>query len=285
MTESNLHRLNRHQLRRRQLLAALGVGSGSFFLDQALAPARAHAQQGKDDTLFIFGYFDGGWDTLLGLDPRSEAEFGSPGKGIHTGYAQLAQQDSGLAAIMAANPTGLIKPNGSNITFGPTMSNLAAHYEDLCVVRGMSMGTVTHEVGRRYFLTGKFPRGLQANGSALPTWIAHNGAKDTQLPNLVFGNETYNEGLDPTASGVVVKSSQDLFFLMNRIEEPLDGGTNAAIAQYLGAAPAPMHNSMVADWLPATMLAGPPLSCSRPATCGSTSLITSTAATLRSPPC
>ncbi len=234
--QSHLRQPHQQRLRRRQMLAALGIGSAGFFLDQALLPTAANAQEGQPDPLFVFGYFAGGWDTLLGLDPRNEQIFGTAGKAIHTAYAQLAQQDADLAAILAQNPTGLIQPAGSNIVFGPTMSNLAAHYEDLCVVRGMSMGTLTHEVGRRYFLTGKFPRGLAANGSALPTWIAHNGALDTQLPNLVFGNETYNEGLAPTASGVVVRSSKDLFYLMNRLETPLDTATDAAIANYLAAA-------------------------------------------------
>src|SRR5215210_6197621 len=43
------------------------------------------------------------------------------------------------------------------------------HWQDLTIVRGVMMDTLTHEVGRRYFITGKFPRGLAANGSALPT--------------------------------------------------------------------------------------------------------------------
>ena len=63
--------------------------------------------------------------------------------------------------------TGLVQPAGSNIAFGPAIGKLAAqHYQDLAVVRGVNMGTLTHEVGRRYFLTGKFPRGLAASGSS-----------------------------------------------------------------------------------------------------------------------
>ncbi|HZO12183.1 MAG TPA: DUF1501 domain-containing protein [Polyangiaceae bacterium] len=222
-----------HPFTRRALMSTVGAGTAAW-LAQASLPA-AHAESEGELPLFVFAYFEGGWDTLLGLDPRDEQIYGNPGGSIHTGYAGLAQNDPGLAAVLADHPNGLIQPPGSNIVFGPAMAKLSAHFQDLCVVRGIDMGTLTHEVGRRYFLTGKFPRGLLASGSALPTWVVHDTADRTDLPNLVTGgNETYNEGLDPAANGVSVRSSQDLFYLMNRIDPDLPGHTRGAIDAFAG---------------------------------------------------
>ena len=44
--------------------------------------------------------------------------------------------------------------------------------QKICVVRGMSMETLTHEAGRRRFITGKPPSGLLARGSSGATWLA-----------------------------------------------------------------------------------------------------------------
>ena len=49
------------------------------------------------------------------------------------------------------------------MTFGPYLGDLLGHASKLAVVRGISMDTLTHEVGRRRFLTG----GFQASGSGL----------------------------------------------------------------------------------------------------------------------
>ena len=84
------------------------------------------------------------------------------------------------------------------------------------------MGTLTHDVGLRYNITGKFPRGLSANGSALPTWfvdqLGHVIGPDAlpPIPNLVVGPETYNEGLNAYASGLQVSSSDDLRGVLHR---------------------------------------------------------------------
>src|SRR5688572_23643851 len=90
------------------------------------------------------------------------------------------------------------------------MGGIMQHYDKMMVVRGMSMETVAHEVGRKYFITGLPPRGTAAAGSAVPTRIVSQQGDQTALPNLVLGVETYNDGDPSFASGLTVNSVADL---------------------------------------------------------------------------
>ncbi|MCA9620535.1 MAG: DUF1501 domain-containing protein [Myxococcales bacterium] len=214
-------------LSRRHLLASLGLATGAIALgDVVMHPslARADGEAILDAPLLLFVYFDGAWDTLLSLDPRDHTVFGTPdpNKAIYTGLDQVRVADPIVDQFLDQNPSGIDQPSGSKIGFGPAVGGLSAHYQDLCVVRGLDMGTLTHEVGRRYFLTGKFPRGVLPSGSALPTWIASQDPSLAAIPNLVVGGmETYNEGLDPKASGLGVQGYQDLGVILKPVNELL----------------------------------------------------------------
>jgi hypothetical protein len=146
-------------MKRRTFLKSLGVGAGAFMLHSMLRPRSARAAV---DRSFVFCYFRGGWDTLLSLDPRDPNVFTEARRNqtlIELGWDQ----------IPANYPKTIQQPAGSNITFGPVMGGIMQHYDKMLVVRGMSMETVAHEVGRKYFITGLPPRGTQAAGSAVPT--------------------------------------------------------------------------------------------------------------------
>ncbi len=189
---------DRSSISRRKLLGALGLGGGALLLDGFLGLRHAQADVGDPDDapLLVMCEFSGGWDTLYSLDPRNHQLFGDPAGGIYTGFDTVT--DPTTKGVIDTTSTGLVRPVGGNIDFGPAIGSIAAdHRDELCVVRGVNMGTLTHEVGRRYFLTGKFPRGLAASGSSLETWWAAAGGhlSDHQIPNLVSGGaETYNEG-------------------------------------------------------------------------------------------
>jgi Protein of unknown function (DUF1501) len=212
------------KLSRRNLLATLGLASGALSLgDVILQPRLAHADV-TTAPLMLFVYLSGGWDTLMSLDPRDHQEYGlnDPSASIYTGLEEVRAADPLVDQFMDANPSGIEQPSGSNIGFGPAIGGLSAHYQDLCVVRGLDMGTLTHEVGRRYFLTGKFPRGVLPSGSSLSTWIAAQDPTAAAIPNLVVGGmETYNEGLDPKASGLAVQGYQDLGLVLKPVDELL----------------------------------------------------------------
>lgn len=224
---------------RRSVLGALGIGGGALILDGLLGLRHARADVGdnaEDAPLLVMCEFSGGWDTLYSLDPRNHQLFDDPAGGIYTGM-ELVTEPTTKAVIEASGGTGLVTPTGSNITFGPAIGRLASHYEELCVVRGLNMGTLTHEVGRRYFLTGKFPRGLAASGSSLETWwTAAGGYIDShEIPNLVAGGaETYNEGLTPLASGLQVPGYAEMLQVLRPLNASLsvDGKVAQAAAKF-----------------------------------------------------
>ena len=63
-------------------------------------------------------------------------------------------------ALAATNGTGVFTDGGTGLSFGPSIpASLRALAPELCLVRGVDMGTLTHAVGKRYNLTGKFPKG------------------------------------------------------------------------------------------------------------------------------
>lgn len=154
------------------------------------------------DRHFIFCYFSGGWDLLISLDPRDPAVFREDLKKvtrIQPGYDKLPY---GYRDLVTTSVPGM--------TFGPFIGDLRDHADKMTVVRGMSMDTLTHEVGRRRFLTGKPPTGLQAKGSSLATIMAGKTGNNVPIPNLSVGVESYNAGEPSFASAIRVTSVTDL---------------------------------------------------------------------------
>jgi hypothetical protein len=100
---------------------------------------------------------------LLGLDPRDPARFDSENLAstlIQPGYELLVNRPNAMPIT------------AGGLTFGPYIGELARHADKLAVIRGMSMETLTHEAGRRRFITGKPPSGLLARGSSIATFLA-----------------------------------------------------------------------------------------------------------------
>jgi len=224
---------------RRHLLG--GLGAAGLLSLGGVRMRRASAASGKPP-LVVAITFNGGWDTLLTLDPRSATEFTDPDGFIYPGYSLAASGDPLINdALAATNGTGVFTDGGTGLSFGPSIpASLRALAPELCLVRGVDMGTLTHAVGKRYNLTGKFPRGLSANGSSLGTRVAYGGLgfdQDTPpaLPNLVIGMETYNEGLDATVSGVAINNFDDFEEIVNalRPETLLAPKAQAALETFL----------------------------------------------------
>ena len=189
--------------RRAMMLGGLSA-AGSLSAVGGLGPLRRLARAAEsavaDEHYYIFCYFSGGWDTLLSLDPRDPTLFHAdniPNTLIYPGYELLDVTDGQLV-------------EAGGITFGPAIGNLALHADKLSVVRGMSMDTLTHEAGRRRFLTGKPPSGLQARGSSAATWLASMLGEAEPIPNLAVRVESYNADQPSYASGLGVSSVGDL---------------------------------------------------------------------------
>jgi uncharacterized protein (DUF1501 family) len=232
---------------RRTMLRFLGTSGAAWYMKDILpgiSTAQAAGESGPyEGNFLVFCTFDGGWDQLLACDPRSAAEFDSTTP-INPAYEVIKASDTGPGGIQdvvdnVTGGTGVYTPPGSNIEVGPAMYALAKeHWEDLCIVRGLDMGTLTHAVGKRYLLTGKFPRGLQANGSSLTSAAvaelsAGTDNGHTPLPNLVVGMESYSEDLPAWASGMVLSAPSDLILVLKAISEPIGGEAGVKVDDFV----------------------------------------------------
>jgi len=183
---------------RRQLLKSGLMLAGSAGLSRWLAPTLARAQD-TEDLYFVFAYFSGGWDILLSLDPRDPAQYTEDDirqTRIQPAYDQLP------------GTPGLVRAGGRS--FGPYIGGLAGHADRMAVINGLSMETLTHETGRRRFLTGKTPSGLQARGSSASSWLAANFGDGLPIPNLALRVEAYNQDLPSYATALRASSVSDL---------------------------------------------------------------------------
>jgi uncharacterized protein (DUF1501 family) len=221
-----MSKIKNNGLSRRQFLGgALALGAGVAFsnpfskhgiVQQALAGASS-----ATDRYFIFCYFSGGWDLLISLDPRDPAVFREDLKKVTR--IQPAYQ------MLPAGRQDLVHSNVPGMTFGPFIGNLVDHADKMSVVRGISMDTLTHEVGRRRFLTGKQPAGLQARGSSLATIISGQVGNDTPIPNLSVRVEAYNVDQPDYASAIRVTSVTDLIRALRTSDTPLSPAERQAI--------------------------------------------------------
>lgn len=222
---------------RRRFLEIAGLAGGAVALRSFVSPQLALAAPDNPQLLLVC-YLSGGADQLLTLDPRNASlakyqaaqAYAKGGTGIHPAYDRVV--DPRVKAVLTATAGSGLQTKGA-LTFGPAMpDSLMKHWADLTILRGVNMGTLTHEIGRRYFTTGKFPRGLAASGSSLGTAVAGADGKDTLVPNLVISSETYNETFPTWASGLGVNSFDDVLSLLKPIGTALSPENQAAIKAY-----------------------------------------------------
>jgi len=195
---------------RRALLGSLAGGAAAFGGIGALSRlALATEQAPIPDHYFIFCYFGGGWDVLLGLDPKDPDVFRPELNGdtlIQPGYNLLLDPSVNQEPMNSAVP---------GMDFGPYIGNLVDWAPRMALVRGMSMDTLTHETGRRRFLTGKPPAGLQARGSSISSVLAATLGLHAPVPNLSAQVESFNVDQPVYASALQVNSVSDLLAVLS----------------------------------------------------------------------
>jgi uncharacterized protein (DUF1501 family) len=220
MTHKNALSSGRRLFLRNAGIAGLGAaglsvaGAGSRTMTQL-----AHAA-GEADHHFVFVYFSGGWDILLSLDPRDPEVFTDEDEIIQNNRIQLGYSTLGLTQPYP------VQIGGRDHLLGPYIGNMRNHVDKMAIVRGMSMETLTHEVGRRRFITGKPPSGLLARGSSNATWLAAELGATNQVPHLAVRVESYNVDQPNYASALTVQSSDDLVQLL-RAQDPRLAETQA----------------------------------------------------------
>jgi len=168
---------------------AQGVSEGSTSLGQPLK-----------NRYFVLCMFNGGWDTLVSLDPRDPSVFtdqAAVDTKITLGYERL----NGRPALDVPSVGGVYLPNRLSLPqgqglapLGAFMGDLAtpAYINDIAVVRGVNMSTLAHDVGKVRARTGRPPSGNQPRGSSVGTWLARHYSRGELIPNLSIGEEVYN---------------------------------------------------------------------------------------------
>jgi uncharacterized protein (DUF1501 family) len=213
-------------LKRRSFLkGAAGISSAAIFGGLPFSQFAKAAELAPADRCFVFVYFSGGWDVLLSLDPKDPAVFTAERMSetrIFPGYNLLP------------GAPGVIKPTGSNIDFGPAIGKMQNHWDKMAIVRGINMNTVAHDVGYRYFLTGKEPNGNVPRNSSTAVEIVAQMKPRVPVPNIAYGIETFNDRHPGFANALKVGSSSDLLLTLSPSPTQIDSEIENALIDLNG---------------------------------------------------
>ncbi|HZI12082.1 MAG TPA: DUF1501 domain-containing protein [Myxococcus sp.] len=232
--KKNRHDENHRPERRTFLKAAAGF-MGSTLLGGV--PFRAFAQAAElapADRCFVFVYFSGGWDQLLAFDPKDPDEF-TPERAAETrilpGYNLINDPNFSTRPLIPNERPGAGRPN---INFGPAVGRLADHYDLMTVVRGINMNTLGHDVGYRYFLTGKMPIGSAARGSSTATEIVGQMKPRVPIASIAFNVESYNDRYPGYANALRVSRKDDLLLTLRTSTDRLDSEIEKQLVDFRG---------------------------------------------------
>ena len=191
-------------LSRRNLLGF--AAAGAVLPGMGLLPRVLHAATPTVlDRYFVFAYFSGGWDMLLGLDPRHPGDFPSETAAV-TGIEPAYERQSALTEA-----DWMVETDVEGMVFGPWIGGLSRHASRIALLRGMAMDSVAHTAARRHALTGILPAGTTVRGSSVSTWLASMLGENEPIPNLVAGVSSFNIGHPLWASGLPAQNIDDLY--------------------------------------------------------------------------
>ena len=217
-----LHRTPLHRRRFFELLAGAGLLSSAGLLPGLLRASTPTIT----DRYFVFAYFQGGWDMLLGLDPRNPDDF----------PARLASEtgiDPAYNTIVGLAPEDfLVDTAVDGMTFGPYIGDMADHAHRLAVVRGLAGESVAHEVARRHALTGIRPAGSSVRASSVATLLAFLLGQNEPIPNLVCGLDSFNVGHPSWAAGLTTETVEDLYQALSPGGTAVSAGSRAALEAF-----------------------------------------------------
>ncbi len=159
-----------YALSRRQFLQTGVTFTGYMAASQLLGiPASAQASYTPRRRL-VWINMGGGWDILEVTDPKVRST-----SGIDMSYTW--EQAAALAGT-----------NG-DVKIGRWLPNLAARGEDILVVRGIGMGTTSHEAGSVYMDTGVLSNAGNVNAASIPAIVASESAATIPIIQLNGGSE------------------------------------------------------------------------------------------------
>ena len=184
-------------MNRRSLLEGL-LAIGALAGSSAFAPPAFASGPTKDGELFVFVHAAGGWDVTLFADPRNEK------RGLvmpaTTDNLDTSQLDRWEDAPMGGDEKSfrLVRPQGSNLVFGPGIGQLADLHSRLTVVNGLSMNTVSHPDGTAFSATGRHLVGGRVPASSIDTLMANELGRSQTFPlvSIQFPSSYVGDNLD-----------------------------------------------------------------------------------------
>jgi len=244
--------MSRNSGSRRDFLKAAAAGglmAGYGAPEMRLGQGALLAQSPASDRRFVFVYIPGGWDLLLTLDPR-EFELDAADQSAYRQQVELTQIDTqyrfgpGAVNSYAAGtyfaPT-LYRPTGSTDPFyfgpgvvgtssdgtpvdEPSLWSLASEGVPMSIIRGINMGTLGHEQGYLYGLTGEPAVGSDGRGSNMSVRIASalghsgDGTSPVVVPVVAMGVQSFT-GHHPGRYGAfMISNITDVERMLSRPE-------------------------------------------------------------------
>ena len=225
-----------HAANRRQFLTTSGLGFGalaaSSLLPAATVPnpfaAKARHFEAKGKSV-IFLFMHGGPSHLDTFDPKPALNrlHGQP---IPSSFGKVDFQFSNMAKTPLMGSPRLFKRHGqSGLEISDLFANLAAHADDLAVIRSCHHDGFTHVTGQTWLNTGWGRVGRPSVGS----WVVYGlGNESENLPACVVmldggikaGAPAYGAGFLPAAyQGTVLRSEGPPILNIRRPESMSDG--------------------------------------------------------------
>ena len=167
-----IHPCQIEDLSRRQLLTSGASLTAYLSLQGLLAPGLLQAQAGGPAPLrrLVWVNMSGGWDILEVTDPKVAST-----SGIDMTY------DWGLAPVLSGG--------AENMRIGRWLTRIAGIGQDVVVVRGLGMGTTSHQAGMIYMDTGILANTGRVNVASVPSIVASQSQATIPIIQLAGGSE------------------------------------------------------------------------------------------------
>lgn len=166
---------------RRSFLEAGVSLSATFALSKLFSPQILHAMDGSEEypvqRKLVWIHMNGGWDILETVDPKQAS----------TSKLDMVY-DYGLAQRLAGA--------SQDVRLGRWWPNTARYGSDLILVRGLAMGTTSHDAGSVYADTGVLSNSGNVNAASIPSIVASQSGATIPLIQLSGGdNPRLDRGL------------------------------------------------------------------------------------------
>lgn len=183
-------------LSRRQLIKT-GVSCAAYLSAAQLLRlatgdvAYAQADTSSPKKRLIWINMSGGWDVLEATDPKQNST-----AGIDMAYGWGAAQQ-------------LV--GSQDVRIGRWLPRIAAHGADVVVLRGMTMGTTSHDAGHVYMDTGVLSNTGRVNAASVPAIVAAENNAVIPLIQLSGGSEPRTDRALPRNLSTVRAENLDLY--------------------------------------------------------------------------